>query len=336
VRQATANDTNRESMEELRLSEDQPQGSPSVGCLLCAGALNVTANGLFDTRFGIDGIYNVAKCDVCDLEQMFPVPTAAELKALYESYYNFGGQKGTRYEKFREKFLSSFLYQIWIHIDGDISFHGRTGHGRLLDVGCNEGRSLKIYKRNGFDVEGLELNETAAAVARAAGFTVFTCDLGQFQPAELYDVVVLSNVLEHARDPRQMLLDIARILKRGGQVWISCPNGRSWLRTVFGSSWINWHVPFHISHFSSETSRNVLHQAGFEVVASRQITPALWVSSSFVAKIFAKRGQPTRQLRNPVLMVGLLSFSRLFLFPALWIGNRLGRGDCLLTVATKS
>jgi SAM-dependent methyltransferase len=264
---------------------------------------------------------------------MSPAPTSAELSTLYESHYNFGGEKDTVYTNLREWFLSSFLYRLWIRLDGDISFHARTGKGRLLDVGCNEGRGLKIYARNGFQVEGLEFNETAAAVARDAGFTVHTCDLSQFAPCVPYDVVVLSNVLEHSLEPRQMLLDIRRILKPGGQVWISCPNSKSWLRSVFGASWINWHVPFHISQFSSETSKNLLSDAGFASNETRQITPALWVSSSVIAKLFAKKGRPTRALRNPILVFGLLMISRIILFPVLWLGNRAGRGDCLLIVA---
>jgi SAM-dependent methyltransferase len=336
VRQATVNQGNLGPVEAISRGRNSSDSANTASCLLCTGELSVIAAKLFDTRFGIDGTYTVAQCRNCKFEQISPVPTPTELKNLYEGYYNFGGQRGTPYEKFREKILSSFLYKMWMYLDGDISFHRRNGHGRLLDVGCNEGRSLQIYARNGFHVEGLELNENAAAVARAAGFSVYTCDLSQFDPREPYDVVVLSNVLEHARDPRQMLLDIGRILNRGGQVWISCPNGRSWLRKVFGPSWINWHVPFHISHFSPQTSRRVLQQAGFAVVESLQITPALWVSSSIVVWLFARNGKPTRQLRNPTLMLGLLLFCRLFLFPLLWLGNHFGRGDCLLTVAAKS
>src|SRR4029077_8091022 len=109
----------------------------------------------------------------------------------------------------------------------------------------------------------LELNETAAAVARESGFIVQTCLLADFVPAQPYEVAVLSNVLEHSVDPRQMLQDVHRILARGGQVWISCPNSESWLRRIFGHSWINWHVPFHICHFSAATLRRGLEDAGY-------------------------------------------------------------------------
>jgi hypothetical protein len=184
-------------------------------------------------------------------------------------------------------------------------------------------------------VEGLELNATAAAVAAGAGFYVSTSLLDEFHPAAPYDVAVLSNVLEHSLDPGQMLLEVNRILADRGQVWISCPNSESWLRRVFGRSWINWHVPFHISHFSSQTLQRLLTEAGFLDVKIHQITPALWVTQSCIAWLFAKEGRKNGQLRNPFLTLFLMIFARFILFPVLWLGNRSGHGDCLLVVATK-
>jgi SAM-dependent methyltransferase len=230
----------------------------------------------------------------------------------------------------------SFLYRLWIRLDGDISFHSRIGSGRLIDIGCNEGRGLRIYARNGFKVEGIELSTTAAAVARSIGFDVHTCLLNEFHPMTEYDVAVLSNVLEHSLNPKQMLLDVDRILASGGQVWISCPNSESWLRRVFGRSWINWHVPFHISRFSAETLRRLLTGAGFLNAEIHQITPALWVTQSCIAWLFATEGRKNGQLRNPFLTLFLMVFARFVLFPVLWLEDRSGRGDCLLLVATKA
>jgi SAM-dependent methyltransferase len=264
------------------------------------------------------------------------MPSLPELKKLYEAQYNFGGETGTLYSQLRERFLFSFLYRLWCRLDGDISFHLRRGSGRLLDIGCNEGRGLRIYTRNGFQAEGLELNETAASVARKAGFKVHTCLLEEFDPATRYDFAVLSNVLEHSLDPVQMLQDVHRIVARGGQVWISCPNSQSWLRTVFGRSWINWHVPFHIFHFSPRTLRQLLADAGFQQIEVSQITPALWVAESFIAFFFAKEGRKNRQLRNPFLTTLLMVIARFVISPALWWGNRRGHGDCLLAVAAKA
>jgi 2-polyprenyl-3-methyl-5-hydroxy-6-metoxy-1,4-benzoquinol methylase len=304
-------------------------------CLICNADLRMGAAGVFDTRFGIGGLYDIDRCERCGTEQTTPVPTPEQLKHLYEQYYNFGGEKSTRYTKWRELFLFSSLYRSFLKVDGDISFHARKGAGRLLDVGCNEGRGLKFYKRNGFTAEGLELNETAAQVARARGYTVYTQTLETFAPSTLYDVVVLSNVLEHTPDPKAMLGAICRVLNPGGYVWISCPNNRSWLRTVFGRFWINWHVPFHIVHFSARSLTQLLELEGYAVTEMRFETPSLWAAHSFVARFFAKRGKQTKQLRNPFIIVTLMLVTRLFLFPVLWLGNRAGRGDCLVVVAQK-
>jgi 2-polyprenyl-3-methyl-5-hydroxy-6-metoxy-1,4-benzoquinol methylase len=303
-------------------------------CPICEGVLEKCASGLFDTRFGVPGRYGTQRCVSCGLERIDPVPTATELKQLYELQYNFAGADITRYSRWRERFLFSFLNRWWMKLDGDIAFHLRSGQGRLLDVGCNEGRGLRLYARNGFTAEGLELNEVAAAEARKYGFTVHTCLLETFQPETRFDVVVLSNVLEHSLNPREMLREVRRVLNPGAQVWISCPNSESWQRKIFGRKWINWHVPFHISYFSSASLKKLLSETGFDTVERSQITPALWIAQTWIVSLFAKEGRKNTRLRNPFFTAAFMLMARALLFPALWLGNRRGRGDCLIFVAT--
>jgi SAM-dependent methyltransferase len=306
------------------------------GCLLCGSLLEVVLTGVTDNRLGTPGSYEIRRCVRCGFEQTSPVPSLAKLKELYEKHYNFGGERDTFYTRWRERFLFSFLYRLWTRLDGDVAFHQRRGSGRLLDIGCNEGRGLRTYAGNGFQAEGLELNENAATVARESGFKVYTCLLEEFDPEASYDVAVLSNVLEHSLDPRQMLREVNRVLRTHGEVWISCPNGRSWLRAVFGRSWINWHVPFHISHFSPTTLRQLLGETGYTRVEIRQITPALWVAQSAIACMFAENGRKTERLRSAFWTLLFMMFARFVLFPALWLGNRYGHGDCLVAVASKT
>lgn len=334
--QVAVDQSNQRVSVKLSTGQPEPGAREAVACILCGAALKKGLGGLFDTRFGLDGSYDVSLCQSCGLEQTSPIPTLPELKALYESHYNFGGEKDTLYTNLRAWFYSSFLYRLWIRLDGDLSFHGRKGTGCLLDIGCNEGRGLEIYARNGFDVEGLELNPAAAAKASETGFKVHTCELADLNANCRYDVAVLSNVLEHSLDPRSMLVSANRILKPGGKVWISCPNSRSFLRKLFGIYWINWHVPFHIVHFHAGSLATLLRETGFSSILIRPITPAIWLTDSIIAKLFARRARPTREIRNPLLVVMLLIFVRFALFPALWLLNQCGRGDCLLVTATKT
>src|SRR4029077_19920534 len=130
-------------------AQTRPAIAANAGCVVCAGVTETSVERLFDTRFGIQGTVEARKCGECGLEQIFPVPTPDQLKDLYQRFYNFGGERGTLYTNLREWFFASFLYRWWIRIDEDISFHLRQGSGRLLDIGCNEGRTLKNYARNG-------------------------------------------------------------------------------------------------------------------------------------------------------------------------------------------
>jgi 2-polyprenyl-3-methyl-5-hydroxy-6-metoxy-1,4-benzoquinol methylase len=310
------------------------QASPK--CVLCGAEVKPSLNGVFDVRFGVPGSWQIGTCSACNLEQTFPLLDLPALQALYEGHYNFGGEKDTVYDRLRERFLASGAYALWLRLDGDVSFHGRRGRGRLLDVGCNEGRSLRRYQAGGFEAEGLEINATAVARARAAGFQVHQGSIEDFHPTEPYDVVVLSNVLEHALDPRDMLRRVRNLLAPGGQLWISLPNGRSWLRTLFGRAWINWHVPFHIVHFSGSTLGKLLREEGFAVEETDCATPAVWVCQSLLASLFARPNRPTWALRNPVLVGGLMTAIRGLLFPILWAGDSSGRGDCLVVSARKA
>jgi SAM-dependent methyltransferase len=304
-------------------------------CIACNDALEEVLNEIYDTRFGISNPYAVARCASCGLEQTLPRPGMDNLTSLYVEYYNFGGESGTKYTRIREWVFSSIAYRAWLKIDGDISFHTLKGTGRLLDVGCNEGRGLAIYSRNGFEPVGLEVNNRAAQKARGAGYTVYEDLIEQHDPSIGYDAVVLSNVLEHSLDPKDMAVHCYRVLVPGGRIYLSCPNSRSWLRDVFGRFWINWHVPFHIVHFSPDTLAGVLKAAGFSNITIKQRTPALWVSHSVVSKFTFVPAAPTRHLRNPFLIAGLVLFVRLFLFPLLFLGNLIGKGDCLVVTAQK-
>jgi len=300
---------------------------------MCGQGCRLLLDTMFDDRFGAPGTYAILQCAHCGLEQTWPRPSEEELKGLYERFYNAGVAPESAYRRLRERFLASGLYRLWLSWDGDMSFHGRRGTGRLLDVGCNEGRGLSLYADNGFQVEGLELNETAAALARQRGFRVHTAPLAQFRPQEPYDVVVLANVLEHAWDPSAMLAQVRRLLRPGGEVWISCPNAASLWRRVFGRAWVNWHVPFHLWHFSSQTLQELLDSANFSIIDNKTFTPALWVTHSICLKLSRQEGGRNRLIRcAPFIALMTLSI-KLLVLPFYHNINRRMAGDCLIIVA---
>jgi 2-polyprenyl-3-methyl-5-hydroxy-6-metoxy-1,4-benzoquinol methylase len=288
--------------------------------------------GLFDDRFGAPGTYEIMQCQHCGLEQTWPRLSQSELNELYELFYNWVGDS-TNYASIRQWFLDSALYRLWLKKDGDICFHLRQGRGRLLDIGCNEGRGLTFYDRNGFHVEGLEINPKAAATAREKGFTVHTMPLEQFFPERAYDIVVLSHVLEHAPYPRSLLTKVRSLLRPQGEVWISCPNAASRWRRIFGRHWINWHVPYHLWHFSPQSLAILLSLTQFKLAEMQTCTPAIWIAQSLCAALGGRKKRINRWLRSAPMIGLLMLTARGLLLPLLEPAKGNYAGDCLIVTA---
>ena len=304
--------------------------------MVCGHATELILDGLYDLRFGVPGLFQIRQCASCRLEQTAPVLAQAELAATYDRYYNFRDRDVPRYTKRRQQLLTARLYRPWVRLDGDVSFILRTGQGRLLDVGCNEGRNLQFYRAGGFLAEGVETNPSAGAMAQQLGFAVHIGALDTLPPSRgRYDVIVMSNVLEHVECPVRTLEEVHRRLAPGGEVWISCPNANSLARQWFGRSWINWHPPFHLAHFTADRLIGLLASSGFEIIGRDNVSPALWVAQSLIAHRYAQPGRPTLQMRNPAIVGPLLLATRGLLFPVLWAANRRGRGDCLRITARR-
>lgn len=107
----------------------------------------------------------------------------------------------------------------------------------VLDLGCGEGRhAITAYLKGQVQVIGLDLsmNDLKTACSRFAEFrdegdvtrsVTFTCGSGLNLPFRdaTFDKVMCAEVLEHIPDYRQVLDEIRRVLKPGGQLAVSVP-----------------------------------------------------------------------------------------------------------------
>lgn len=140
--------------------------------------------------------------------------------------------------------------------------------GRLLDVGCSYGISVKAAGDMGFDAWGVEPTKKAVAYAKKQlHLKVYhgTLDNVKF-PSKSFDVVSLYDVLEHVPNLRLLLREIHRMLKPGGIIAIQSPNIESLAFSILRTRW-NWLlVPQHLWHFSGRSLDRVLADAGFTVI----------------------------------------------------------------------
>jgi SAM-dependent methyltransferase len=150
--------------------------------------------------------------------------------------------------------------------------------GRLLDIGCSEGRFGEAVKRARPECEtwGIEpVPEVAVEAARRNDRVIaaeVTPDLDL--PAAYFDVVSMNDVLEHIAYPETILPLVRRVLAPGGRVLISLPNARYYLNVrdfVIHKDWEYQDYGVldrtHLRFFTEKSARRFLNENGFDVIS---------------------------------------------------------------------
>ncbi len=134
--------------------------------------------------------------------------------------------------------------------------------GKLLDVGCSTGDFLMVAKKY-YDVEGLELSDWAAEIARKQGLTVHVEKLEQLVQAKpLYDVATMWGVIEHLEHPATEARHINRLLRTGGIVTLWTGDSDSFYARLLGQRW--WYIlGQHIQFFNWRSLDRLMSDCGF-------------------------------------------------------------------------
>lgn len=163
-------------------------------------------------------------------------------------------------------------------IDTDV-FRGK----RCLDAGCGGGRGSVLMAQCGArEVIGVDLSpvniESARKRARQKGL-----DQVRFEQARLssipftdesFDIVWCNGVLHHMEDPDKGLLEVSRVLKTGGWLWLY----------LYGSGGTYWYVIDWIRHELRDVAvRDCIVQLRLMEAPVRRI--AEWIDDWFVAHL---------------------------------------------------
>ncbi len=204
-----------------------------------------------------EGGWDTLVCDACGHTFVRDYPTNEELTAHYASY---------AYENNDLSTLEPFLQGILEDVVRSFEPFRRTG--RLLDVGFGAGGLLSVAKAHGWETWGVETAE--AAVTKGREHQLGHLVRGDFATLELddgtFDVVVMSELIEHLPEPAPFLERAARVLRPGGLLYTTTPHGRGLSGRVLGAGWSVLRPPDHLHLFSVASLRRSLERAGFSDV----------------------------------------------------------------------
>jgi len=157
--------------------------------------------------------------------------------------------------------------------------------GNLLDVGAGTGFFVQEMMQTGWQVTGIEPDETARQKAKErAGIILDSPDLLWKLPSASFDVITLWHVLEHVHDLKGYLQQFHQLLKPTGTLIIAVPNYTSRDAHHYGAYWAAYDVPRHLYHFSPDSMEALLQTHQFQ---QPRLKP-MWFDAFYVSMLSEK------------------------------------------------
>jgi 2-polyprenyl-3-methyl-5-hydroxy-6-metoxy-1,4-benzoquinol methylase len=257
------------------------------GCDLCGGIEGDDLLAL-KHRDAPAGVAFIRRCQECGLKRLWPRPGDEIIHRYYPSDY--GAYIGRRRPRVKQalwdllrdrasgapgrgrtlkplrplfRLIGEWAFDTNVPLDQDPL-------PRILDVGCGFGDLLLYWKSRGADTMGVDFDHRAVEVANRSGLRVLEGGLEEQNfPQQSFDVIVFNHSLEHLPHPSVSLLEAKRLLRPGGTIHITVPNGASAGLAVENSSWEGLRFPVHFWFFDVETLSKILAGAGFNPVKVR-------------------------------------------------------------------
>lgn len=247
-------------------------------CPLCGTPGTLIHIGMADRLFQVPGKWNSRKCESadCGLVWLDPMPLKEEIHKAYAVYYTHedkGRPAASRRKKtwrirllrLHKRLLRALVGARREEENHYLMYLREVRPGRLLEIGCGNGRRLARLAALGWQVEGQEVDEKAWAAAQVNH--PFHVHLGEVEALALasdsFDAVVMNHVIEHVHDPASLLTEARRLLKPGGALIVITPNAESQEHALFGQSWFSLDPPRHLHLFTPRALADLARRADF-------------------------------------------------------------------------
>jgi SAM-dependent methyltransferase len=309
----------------------------TIRCDLCSSGNYAELLQATDYRYGHSEIFNIVQCDDCGLIYLNPRPKAGAILKQYEQDYTPDAtvDKGAQTPKtsLRAK-LKKKLGRIWYWIGGYYGVSQIKIGGRFLDIGCANGNILETVRDAGADAYGIEINPRYVYLCKKKGLNVQCGSVVDLRyPDDYFDIIWMSQVIEHLPSPKNYLQQLRKILRQDGKLYLFCPNADSYLAKLFGKYWHGWHIPFHFYAYTAKSIEKLAVETGFKITSLRTMTPYHFFGVSLKSAI-SGQGKAKPMKRN-VIVDSLLFGAVVSVFLRILDFACHGRGDCLKIVLEK-
>ena len=293
-----------------------------------------------DLMFNHQTRYDYHRCVACHFVFQHPLPSLENIAAFYPDDYSVYEEQSRlkSVSGIRKSILKK--YYGYSHLSTSafddlvcpiLKLFNRkfevpyTKNGKLLDVGCGNGRYLDGMKKLGWQTQGVEFNASAVEVCKLSGLTVHHGDLFSAHfDSNSFDVINVSHVIEHVPNPLAFFTELARVLKPNGSLVIKTPNSMALGRRLFNTNWYANDVPRHLYLFSHQNLLVLANSCGLKMQQFKtSSTPKIILNSlDYVAE---NTKTPSKKVKWKRLL------ARLYV----WLAQYKQQGDEIFVVFTK-
>lgn len=185
-------------------------------------------------------------------------------------------------------------------------------NNKVLELGCGEGQFIRSIKKHhsSLDCYGSDISQNAIDKAKnyndGVKYFLNEEDILPFAD-DMFDAVLIYDVLEHVKNPASILKEVSRVLKKDGlfYMFVPCEGDYTsfwfWLRKIGVGTELTFKHAGHINYFSRKNLLTLLSGAKFQILKirySEHILGQLLGIISFYLMDKKSRHQTGEQLNN--------------------------------------
>jgi len=213
--------------------------------------------------------FKIYHCSYCDTS--FSMPRVKNTNKIYDLIYKNSGKNVSAYDRYF-RYSNDILQQkeplMWL-ANQEPAYWGahkaisailkNSKDAAILEVGSGLGYFTYALHKSGYNVTGLDISRESVDKANKKYGDYYICaDVTTYnQSAEKYDLIILTEVIEHLNEPMEFLQSLLSLLKETGHIILTTPN-----KSFFpeDSIWISDLPPVHGWWFSEASFIEMANQ----------------------------------------------------------------------------
>lgn len=207
--------------------------------------------------------WQIVRCPSCKLMAVENVPV--DLSPYYSEGYFTGDVTLDGYidydldKEVTKKTYVNYLDVLEKYID-------KKSGISMFEVGCATGFFMDLARQRNWQTEGIDISEYAVKKAQEKGLVATTTVLESYQNTKKFDVVAMHDLIEHVKDPLDIVERSKNLLVDNGLLLITTPDAGSLWARVWNKNWHAFVPPQHLFYFSTKNLSSVLEKNGFQVL----------------------------------------------------------------------